>query len=128
GAGAQCAVEPVRPAVVSALEGLAIAARKGHLTCPMAADVVEGLQLAVQAMGHDDGLVHDHDRHEVTDPGQLLGTSHQLPRAPEDSLLLAPQYRRIGVIGRRERGCAGQRKAHRSRVYSRMEYRSHFSG
>ena len=74
--------------MVSALEGLAVAAGEGDLACPMAADVEEGLQLAVEAMGDDDRLVQDRDRHEVADARQVLGACDQLPGASEDALLL----------------------------------------
>ena len=115
GRGAQAAVEPVRPAVVAALERLAVALRERDLARAMPADVVEGAQLAVEAVRDDDRLVEDRDRDEVADALELIGPCHELPGAAEDPLLLALEDVGVEVVARRQRGCAAERRRRWSR-------------
>jgi hypothetical protein len=64
----------------------------------MPAHVVEAAQLPIEAVGDDDRLVEDGDRHEVADSLQLVCARHELPGRTEDALLLALEDPRIQVI------------------------------
>ena len=94
--------------MVLALQRLTVAARERHLPRPMAADVVEGVQLSVEGVGDHDRLVNDHHRHEVPDARELVGASNELPGAAKDPLHLAVVDRGVGVVARGERRGAGK--------------------
>ena len=85
----------------------------------MAADVVEGAQLAIGAVGDDDRLVEDRDRHEVPHPRQVLGAGDELPGAAEDALPLQLQHGCVKVVARRQRGGAAERRARDGRGHAR---------
>jgi hypothetical protein len=105
GAGTQGAVEAVGPAVIPALQRLAVPACEGHLPGPMAAHVVEPAELTIQAMRNHDRLVEDGGREEVPHSLQLVRARHQLPGRAEDPLLLPLEDRRVEVVaGRKGRG------------------------
>src|SRR4029079_13127600 len=74
----------------------------------MTADVVEGLQLAVEAMRDNHRFVQHRDGDEVPDSRQVLGACNQLPRAPEYALLL--RFKDVGfqVVARRNGGSSGE--------------------
>jgi hypothetical protein len=64
----------------------------------MAADVEEPAQDAVQAVGDDDRLVEDRDRHEVARASQARSMGDQLPRPSEDLGPLALQHATVEVV------------------------------
>ena len=119
GAARSAAVQPVRPAVVAALEGLAVALRQRDLAGPVAADVVEAAQLAVEAVGDHDRLVEHGHRHEVADALELIGPGHELPGAAEDPLLLELEDVGIEVVALRNRRGAAERRRRHGRGHAR---------
>ncbi len=84
--------------MVAALERLAVALGERDLARAVAADVVEGAKLSVDAMGDDHRLVEHSDGNEVADPLELIRARHELPRAAEDALLLALENLGIEVV------------------------------
>ena len=95
--GLQPAVEAVDPAVVTALQRLAVAASRHDLRRAVAAHVVETVQGAVLRACQQDRLVDDGRGLEVARSGELVDVSHQLPGAGEDSVLLLLENRRVAV-------------------------------
>ena len=99
---AECAVEPVRPRVVRALERLAGLLSLGDGEAAVAADVDEAAQHAVE-VARDDDRRPAHLGREVAGLRELPGVADVLPGRSEDPLLLAAQDLRIRVPGVRQR-------------------------
>ncbi len=102
GRAQQRSIQPVRPAVIAALQRLPLAAPLGHRAGPVQADVVESAQ-RVAIADHDDRLVTDLRREEAPGFGHVGRPPHQLPRAAEDLLVLQREEDRVGVAARRDR-------------------------
>ena len=80
----ECTVEPIRPAVIAALQALAISLAQRHLAGAVSADVVEARDRAVEAVHENDRLVEDVGRHKVARSREVGGARHDLPGAIED--------------------------------------------
>ena len=106
--GHQLAVEGIGPAVVAALQRLAVALARGHVARAVAADVVEGAQRAVGASRDHQRLAQHFAGEEVAHAGHLVDAAHRLPGAGEDLLFLQRQERRLDVPARRHSSGAGQ--------------------
>ncbi len=95
--GLEAPVQSIDPAVVSALKGFAVAARRHHLRRAVPADVVEAAQLSVLSVGQENRLVEDVRGLEVTDAGELARMRHELPAGGEDPIRLAREDGRVEV-------------------------------
>src|SRR5205085_10007186 len=106
---AECAVEPVRPRVVRALERLALALAHGDRRPAVAAHVHERAQLAV-SRARDHYGCHRRPAGEVRARlRQQAEVPDVLPRWAEDQLTLATEDLRIGVPAVRKRGLHGEK-------------------
>ena len=101
--GAQPAVELVGPRVVGALQRGAVASTRGDERAAVAADVQQGVQLAVAVARDHDRHVSDGGREEVARLRSVLGWAGVLPAVTKDALLLPPQQLGIGVPAPRKR-------------------------
>jgi hypothetical protein len=107
GRGQQAAVKGVGPAVVVALERLAVTAALGHAAGPVPADVVKGPQLLPVANYHE--RLAGHAAGEVVaGPPHLVESADRLPGAGEDALALHGEGGRLGVPARGEGAGAGE--------------------
>ena len=98
----QGAVECVGPAVILALERVALAAALRHRTGPMEADVVEGAQRVVIAQHHE-RIVADRGSEELAVLLHLIDAPYELPGVREDPLALQLEVDGIVVQSRRNR-------------------------
>ena len=101
----QGAVETVGPAVVAALQGVALPASLGDGAGAVQAHVVECAQRVVIAE-HDDGIVADGGGEVLAVLRHLLAATDELPGVREDPLALQLQIHRIVVEPRRDGGGA----------------------
>ena len=109
GAARRRAVQAVGPAVVAALQRLAVALRQCHLPRPMPADVVEGAQRAVEPAGDDDRLVEHGHRDEVARPLRARPSGPRAARSgrtPAPSRAPAPLHRGSNATAGWPRGSA----------------------
>src|SRR5207302_6699205 len=81
----QPAVEPVRPAVVAALQDGPLPLPCSNGTSAVAADIRKRAQLAVIAANEQQRLVGDGRRKVLTRLPYLLGAAGELPRGTEDA-------------------------------------------
>ena len=82
-------VESIRPAVIAALQALAIPLAQRHLAGAMSADIMEARDRAIEAVHQDNRLVEDVGRHKVARSREVGGARHDLPGSIEDCVSLA---------------------------------------
>ena len=104
---AKLSVEVVRPGVVAALQGLALASPFREDGAAVTADVQECPQGLVPTADDEHRDVSDAAGEELACGRGVLDRTGVLPGAPEDPLLLSRQQLRIGVPAPRQRGLGG---------------------
>src|SRR3954447_4074652 len=99
---AQTSVQRVSPGVIPAGDRRCIASRyiKQSIAAVLA-DVVEGADFTVLAFGHDDALLQDVVRDEVSRCFQIVHMCREMPTAEENLQPLLLEHGRIIEIGRR---------------------------
>src|SRR5581483_3192219 len=102
----QTPVQPIRPAVIDALQRLAVTTPHRHVMRPMPTDVDIRPQLQLLVPHDDDGDVEvdarEVRREEVAGTPELRLDGHDLPAAPPDQLVLELRDPWIDVEDRRQ--------------------------